>query len=622
MNEELQQAVETGSITTETARNLEALAPGAYCRHKSWGFGKVAEWSLITGQIVIDFEGKSGHSMQAAYAVESLTVYAPEHIHARVRTDLEAVKTQASEDPVGLLRGILENFGGKATVDQIQSGLVPLVFDAAGFKKWWDSTKKKLKSDGHFQLPAKKSEPVVLLAEPKAAHTGLLEKFRSARHLKDRVSALDQLMKELSDFQSEVAELQTLAAQIEEEAGKGQRLQPSKALELLLARDEILSRHDALKTGDNALRVADILRESIDLPQLFTEIPAAKHRIVMDSFEEAFGERWSVKAIYLMQQSPARLVNDVYKLFAKKGQEGELRAALEKSIADRSISSEVLLWMCKERGGPFPELFNAPLFVAVLSALEMDQLSEKKSSRLRDSLLDDKTLLSDFFAKAPLEEVRDAMRRVLITTVFDDLSRRSLLGRIIKLHPELQSMVSGDRQEAEVESLTVSWPSLERRKRELDELVNVKIPQNVRDIQIARSYGDLRENFEFKSAKEQQAVLARQKSELEQMLINARGTNFDQIDTSVVSIGTTVTLSTPQGEEVFSILGAWDSSPENGIISYKAALAQSLLGHHVGDEVELQSEGATRRVRIEKIEAFTNHELIKQLAEATTGPAA
>jgi transcription elongation GreA/GreB family factor len=321
-----------------------------------------------------------------------------------------------------------------------------------------------------------------------------------------------------------------------------------------------------------------------------------------------------------MQRGSPRLASDIQKLFEKKDRSGELAEALYRWINERSASSEILYWLCKERGGPFPHLFNPSLFGAVLSALEMDQLSEaKKSMKLRDLVLDDATLLSDFFTTAELEVVRDAMRRLLLTTVFDDLNKRSLLGRLIKLRPELGSMVSGEAQERG-ESLTVSWASLERRKKEFDDLVNRQIPQNVRDIQIARSYGDLRENFEFKSAKEQQAVLARRKSELERALGNARGTNFEDPDTSVVSIGTTVTLQDSSGQsETYSILGAWDSAPELGIISYKAALGQSLLGQPKGTVVTL-SDGRTATIM--DIQAFKNLELLEQIADIAEPAAA
>ena len=103
------------------------------------------------------------------------------------------------------------------------------------------------------------------------------------------------------------------------------------------------------------------------------------------------------------------------------------------------------------------------------------------------------------------------------------MDKRSLLGRIVKAYPSIQSMISGD-QTKDDNLLIVSWPSLERRKNEYEELVKKKIPANSKEIAIARSYGDLRENHEFKAAKEMQKVLMARKGELEIDLTRARGT--------------------------------------------------------------------------------------------------
>ena len=154
--------------------------------------------------------------------------------------------------------------------------------------------------------------------------------------------------------------------------------------------------------------------------------------------------------------------------------------------------------------------------------------------------------------------------------------------------------------------MLVSWESLERRKAEYQELVQKKIPANSREIATARGYGDLSENHEFKAAKEMQKMLMRRKDELETQLTRARGTDFANARTDVVSIGTIV-QATDLGAnqpETFTILGAWDSDPDKGVISYLSPVAQSLLNNKVGDEVEFELHGAKRRHRIERIEAF------------------
>jgi transcription elongation GreA/GreB family factor len=208
----------------------------------------------------------------------------------------------------------------------------------------------------------------------------------------------------------------------------------------------------------------------------------------------------------------------------------------------------------------------------------------------------------------------------LLTPVFDDLNKRSLLARIVKLYPEMQSMISGSAGERE-ETLTVSWASLEKRKEEFEDLVNRQIPQNTKDIATARSYGDLRENFEFKSAKEQQRVLMRRRAEAERDLSRARGTNFENPDTTQVSIGTIVTLRDSTGaQETYSILGAWDSAPELGIISYKAVIGQALLGKSLGESAELPTETGSRSVTIARIEPFTDLDNLREKVHPLSEP--
>ena len=126
------------------------------------------------------------------------------------------------------------------------------------------------------------------------------------------------------------------------------------------------------------------------------------------------------------------------------------------------------------------------------------------------------------------------------------------------------------------------------RPHEDEDLVNKRIPGNIKEIAIARSYGDLRENFEYKAAKQMQAVLNRRKMELEKDLDNAQGSDLTGADTSAVNIGTVVKLRHESATEQYTILGAWDSDPDKRIVSYMSEIGQALIGQEVGDTVEFR----------------------------------
>ena len=95
MDAELQKLVEAGKLTTAGAGQLDQLKPGAFCLHKSWGFGRVADWNLLLNQILIDFEKKKAHPMQLQYAAENLTPIPADHFLARKANDLPALKNPA-----------------------------------------------------------------------------------------------------------------------------------------------------------------------------------------------------------------------------------------------------------------------------------------------------------------------------------------------------------------------------------------------------------------------------------------------------------------------------------------------------------------------------------------------
>ncbi len=621
MDAELQKLVESGKLTSKAAEQLDKLKPGTFCLHKSWGFGRVAEWNLLLNQIIIDFVGKKAHPMQLQYAAENLAAIPPEHFLARKASDLAVIKKLAREDPAAVMRNVLESAGGNATLPQIAQWLIGDVFSETEWKRWWESAKKVLKKDGHFFIPTKKSVPIELRSAPVSQAGELLAAFSRARRPKEQGAALDQIIRLADEFKEPDKQLQPVIVAIENAAARNQKLHPELSFELLLGRDDLLARIPQLRTTHVGLTVAKmIVAEEPRLMSILPNLPAAKERRILQTLPEALGERWMNSALRLIQASSARVISQIAKVFAELGKEAELRGAFERSIQEHSATSEMLIWLCKERDGAWRELITPDLLTAILAAVERDQHRESRANRLRDLVLEDRELITDMFAGADVGVARDTVRRLLITPAFDELTKRSLLARIVKLYPELEIMITGGQREEKAAALIVSWSSLAKRRAEHEELVKKKIPENSKEIALARSYGDLSENFEFKAAKQMQAVLMRRKAELEQALHSARGTAFENPDTSRISIGTIVTLRDPDSgqEDTYTILGAWDGDPERHIISYQTAIGQALMGHKVGDVVTLNKDEGAGSFEIISISAGPIDQTPVEVGDAAT----
>src|SRR3989441_557591 len=611
MKEEFEKLVAAGKIGRPHVEPLLQLLQSGYCMHRSWGFGKIKSIDTVFARLTIDFPNKPGHSMDLGFAAESLKAIPSDHILARKASDIQSLRQMAALHHLDLIKLVLQSFGSRATLEQIQQVLVPDVI-ADDWKKWWEVAKHELKKDGHFLVPSKKSEPIVYQAKEIPLQERLMGDYRAAKGLKARLAVAHELLKNLADLSDKTFAVTEAIGMLNHEITSHLRTQSALALEAMFVRDE-LGKAAGLAPAEGELNESAIWSQGLKLGQLLEQMPASKHKQALQSFKGATPDKWSEALLGSINSVSAKLCTEFAHLLIHEGKLDQLKDTLARLVSQHTASSELLLWLGKERSDAFADILGPEVFRAMLTSMERDQFNEKKSNRLRDFILDDPELIADLIESADIEVVKDLTRALQFSPSFDDMDKRSLLARIVKIFPSIQAVISGEHVKQDV-SLVVSWESLERRKAEYDELVHKKIPANSWEIAVARSYGDLRENHEYKSAKEMQKLLMRRKGELETQLVRARGTDFANVRTDLVSIGTIVhatNLATNQSES-FTVLGAWDSDPEKGLVSYLSPVAQSLLNKKVGEEVEFELDGAKKHFRIEAIEAF-------KTAETTTG---
>jgi transcription elongation GreA/GreB family factor len=610
MREEFEKMVSAGKLGSKHIEPLLQLTGSGYCFHRSWGFGKITTVDTVFARFTIDFTEKPGHQMDLGFAADSLKPIPATHILARKAADLEGLRKMAALNHLELIKVVLASFGGQATVDQIQEVLVPDVI-ADDWRKWWEAARAEMKKDGHFRLPTKKSEPVVYQEQQMSLQHRLLADFKDAKGLKARILIATELLKSLDDLTDKAAAVNTVAARLNEEIATHQRTQMPTALEAVFIRDE-LKKAAGIATAPDELTASQLWSQDNSLVEVLDGIPASKHKQVLESLKAAKPDTWTDVVLRTLNEVPAKQAGECATLLIGEGREAELTSALGRFVGHHTASTELLLWLAKTKGGQYADLMTPELFRAMLTAMERDQFNEKKSNRLGDYILKEAGLIKRLIEDADIEVVKDLTRALQFSPVFDDMDKRSLLARNVKVHPSVQSLISGESNRQQEVPLIVSWSSLEKKKADYDDLVNRRIPANSKDIEVARSYGDLRENHEFKAAKEEQKRLMALKSSLESDLARARGTDFATVRTDVVSIGTRVELTeTITGEtETYCVMGAWDSEPEKHIVSYETPLAKALMNKPVGTEVEFVMGGHTKHYRINSIAPALEHSAI------------
>ncbi|TMC52677.1 MAG: transcription elongation factor GreA [Chloroflexi bacterium] len=143
---------------------------------------------------------------------------------------------------------------------------------------------------------------------------------------------------------------------------------------------------------------------------------------------------------------------------------------------------------------------------------------------------------------------------------------------------------------------------LEAVEKELHELTTMRRPEIVSKIKAARELGDLSENFEYHAAKNEQGMMEARVKELEAIVKNHVIIEKHR-PTGVVEMGSTVRFGeNGEDEETYRIVGPAEADPKAGRVSYESALGKALIGHRVGDEVEIRTPSGAYSVRITGIE--------------------
>ena len=630
LQSEFKRLVLDGKLDPKVTDALTTLVSGGFCIHRSWGFGKITTVDTLMAKITIDFQSKPEHSMDLGFAAKILKPLDGGHILARKATDLAGLKRMGALDHLELIKLVLTSFDGQATVAQIQESLVPDVIED-DWKKWWADAKKEMKSDGHFQLPVKKTEPIIYHAQELSAHDQLLSNLRDAKGLKAQIAAATEIHKGIGDVENKDAVIGEVIKILNLAIKNHMNLKPSLSLEAILLRDAIRS-DVGMEPVEGELEAGSVFEKADDLAEVIEGLSAAKQKLALDAFRLSHTDTWVDRYLEMLNSSGLRLAGELAQMLIEAGHFDRFKDHLEQLVSKHKASTDLMLWLGKNRSDSFADILGPEVFGAMMAAIEQDRFNEKKTSKLGDFIMADQELITDLIGSADVEVVEDLVRALQATICFDDMDKRSLLGRIVKAYPSIQSMISGD-QTKDDNLLIVSWPSLERRKNEYEELVKKKIPANSKEIAIARSYGDLRENHEFKAAKEMQKVLMARKGELEIDLTRARGTDFSDASVDQVSVGNKLVVTNLESnkEETFILLGAWDGDPDNQILSYLTPLGQAFLGKKPGEEAEFQIDNDTRRYRINTIERHTvagptvteadDDEEIGEAAPAETAPA-
>lgn len=566
--------------------HLRALKVGMLCYNATWGFGIVEHIDYFYQQIEVDFARKGEHEMAFNYAAEALEALNDDHILSIKHKKPEELERMIKEEAAEVVRITLRSYG-PMPITRLQSTMTPSILPEAGWKKFWEAARRELKTDASVEIPKKRSENIIIHKTAMAYDDEWFSRIVQERDIEGLFERFKEILEKKIDFSSEAAK-EALANRLAFIIKGAPSARPEwKAEGFIYAR-----LFDIEPTGlDTAKLINDLIAG--DLVTTLDRLPSRQLQTLLTILIENDKEAVIATLSEVIPVVSHPVLNEVMSALISHGAEDPVRELMALAVAKRTASAPMLLWC--QRSIVLVEKWNfiskGDLAFRIQEVLEVNSAGAmlRAQNQLRERFQQEEWL-HDVMASMTGQQRRDFLRRTNEGQGWDALDRKSVIAKILRKFPELQDIIlpSKNANAPKKEAPFTSRRSYVARQKHLEKIMTVEIPENSKEIEVARSYGDLRENAEFKYAKERQGLLMAQGAQLAEDLETIKPTDFAGVAFDEVAMGTGVELVYASGiTETYFILGAWDQSEELSIISSETRLAKALLGHTEGDTVEI-----------------------------------
>jgi transcription elongation GreA/GreB family factor len=582
---------------TDAFRRLDlllALTPGTLVIDPAWGFGTVKRLDDFYKRATIDFMGKPSHTMTFAAACETLTRAPHDHLLTLRHADPAGTARLVSEKPGDLVKHTLRSFGDM-TITRLEDVLTKHGFvPAANWKSFWEAARKALKSDPLVIIPAKRADAIRLRAEAESYGDAWFDTLAST---KDPLKILEA-----------VAELEDNNKIVGLEPSPRGVLEDRLAFAIKGAHNTDPALYARLATAVSRLGFltppVDQLRAHLWEHQRFvkaSETLVVRDIAAMTTFLLAEGSHAAARMLEALPKMPFSLVNE---LLSTLKASPEAEEACRRLLSLPKAPPTLVNWIFRFRKEvtwqlpPLIELLNHAISL-VEGKLSGESLRMQNNLKL---LFEQPKWMDGLFAELDAPQRQLVFERIQASTAWDPSTHRSLIGRMLKLDPALAERKKTLAPQAQSVAHWTSWRSLAEHQLQYKKLVEVDLPKNSNDIAVARSYGDLRENFEYQAAKDFQRQLLQRQAEMQLELKQIKGTDFADAPIDKAGPGTTVVLRLPDGSSrTYTILGEWDRDERLNIVSNKTRMALCLDGKAVGETVMLPSATVEEPAQIEAI---------------------
>ncbi|MGD2170085.1 MAG: GreA/GreB family elongation factor [Chlamydiota bacterium] len=577
---------------------LTHMAPGKYVFHTGgWGTCEIMDVSMVREEISLECDLVLGtKSLSFSNAFHTLYPLSDDHFLSRRFGNPDKLEKLAKEDPSEVIRILLRDLG-PLTAAEMKEELFDLVIPAKDWNRWWQACRAKIKKDTKITTPSSTKDPFAL-REKAISHE---EAFQKSLEKKPTIQeTIVMVYSFLRDFPETLknAEFKTSLEARVKDVLQNEDLTTAQKIQLyyfLIDLDHTKESKELTEIVDTTSKYKNLIDE-IDVisfkKRLLTSIKEIK-----ENWKEIFSD-----LLLHVEQNLLRdyLLNELAKI---KEQE-YLKSKIEELLNHPIAFPETFLWyfqkiFTKKGKAKLPLSDNdgkAKLFEHFLILLsftnDRPNLRDLGKKIVNIITANRYEIVRDVMGISSIEQVKEYILLSTKCEFLTDHDKKIIQSLAEVVHPSLSSLrKSKDIDEEQEDIIWTTQEGLQKVQKRVSEIATVETLENAKEIEEAKSHGDLRENAEYKAALEKRDRLQSELKLLSSQLNKARVLAPSDVSTKEVNVGTIVKCSDSNSNVTsFTILGPWDANPEKHILSFQSKLAKEMIGKKVGESFSFQNE--------------------------------
>ncbi|MBM3334751.1 GreA/GreB family elongation factor, partial [Candidatus Sumerlaeota bacterium] len=599
-------------------RALERFETFIYCdtgevfEHQTLGIGVVEAIEPERRRVAIRFSSKAVKE----FTFEGVRDFLKKHERGGFRAervrDPDGLKRRFLDEPVEFLHFVLKDYPLGLSQADLKNLLLDGFVSRDEWERWWSANRRAFRRDPWVDWGGGTHDAIRLRSEPKTYYEEVAAEFCESESASARMSLIAEIAKHIAEEPPSAGFARQLFGALQTEFGNCAPGDQVGRLERIFLGRQLAKAFINLELPREFDETA-ILRQADDPAQMILALSSHEFQCqAIQTLDMIDRTKTTKVCARIFPDAPARLAQWLVERLIAQGEVGAVSAAFETALRSPARNPDAFLWAARQFFADRYAALSVEIAPHEIVGEMADYIRELQNqvdsgspnastlrgvvARFKNLLADDQfEILRRAIIPLALPEAQAVCRLFESHAAFPDTYLSSLRHAVQQARPDLEeATAAAARDELDGTTLFVTAESLQRRQAELHHLRTVEIPKNSREIGEAASHGDLSENAEYEAARHRQRMIFKRAEELQHDVERARLIVPSWIRADCVWVGTRFQArNLDTGEvETYTILGAWDSKPDENILSYLTPAAAQFLRRRVGDKVAFQRSGA------------------------------